>query len=173
MRTVAHEPGSTKSYVTWWSVIPSGLLWSSLCASVSCRDFTIAVKESSTKNSGCLKDIRMPQAVLHNQLTNVTEKYPTALRSCISYCKLKWRKSISENNLMAKKQLNQGGTLKGSVSVASEFYLIEADLLRRRWTQEMKRKLSFDMILLNISIAYTKYYRRKLPMSAVLQVSVQ
>lgn len=74
---------------------------------------------------------------------------------------------------MAKKQLNQGGTLKGSVSVASEFYLIEADLLRRRWTQEMKRKLSFDMILLNISIAYTKYYRRKLPMSAVLQVSVQ
>lgn len=109
---MALGPGSAKSYATWWSVIPQGLSWSSLCASVGCRDLTTAEKEPSTKNSRRLRDIRMPQAVLHNQLTatNVTEKYPTALRICISYCMLKWRKSISENKLTAKKQPNQGGT---------------------------------------------------------------
>lgn len=77
---------------------------------------------------------------------------------------------------MAKKQPNQGGTEKGiqaSVLVAREFYFIKADLLRRRWIQEMKRKLSFDMFLLSVSIAYTKYYGRKLPVSAVLQIPAQ
>lgn len=72
---------------------------------------------------------------------------------------------------MAKKQPNHSGTLKGiqaSVSVARALYFIKAMLLRRRQMQEMKHKILFDMFLLSILIRYTKYYGRKLPVSAVV-----
>lgn len=108
------------------------------CASVGCRDLTIAEKESSGKKAPCLKDTRMFTTVLHDQLTanKASEKYPLALRiSALVYCILKWRKSVSGNKLMTRKQPNRSGTLKGiqaSVLVTRALYFIKAMLLRRR-----------------------------------------
>lgn len=145
-------------------------------ASVGYGGFTLAKKRSLQARSLCVLRIwgyLKLQAVLHNQLTAIKapEKPPMASRiSALFHCMWKWRKSMSFES-MAKKQPNHSGTLKGIqafVWVARVLHFIKAMLLRRRWTQEMKHKILFDMFLPSILIRYTKYYGRKLPVSALV-----
>lgn len=118
---------------------------------------------------GCL----MLQAVLYKQLTatKAPEKPPTPQELLHQFTARENEQNPCLKTSMAKKQPNHSGTLKGIqafVWVARVLYFIKAMLLRRRWTQEMKHRILFDMFLPSILIRYTKYYGRKLPVSALV-----
>lgn len=172
---MACGPVPAKRCAAWWSAAHK--LWASLsCFSRLGRPCYCQKKRSLQAKSLCILRIwgcLMLQAVLYKQLTatKAPEKPPTPQGLLHQFTARENEQNPCLKTSMAKKQPNHSGTLKGIqafVWVARVLYFIKAMLLRRRWTQEMKHRILFDMFLPSILIRYTKYYGRKLPVSALV-----